>query len=61
MTRRLTAEDMLRDALAALESTGCQYWACPGPDVPPVSMKTCHVCWEIRRIRAFYARAAARG
>lgn len=56
MTARLTADDMLADAFEALTNLGCQFWACKGPDVPPQSMETCHRCWQVRRLRAFYER-----
>lgn len=41
---------LLRDSLAAMERVGCQFDRCPGPDVEPVDMHTCHVCELIRRL-----------
>ena len=29
----------------------CTFWACEGPDVEPVHMVTCRVCWAIRDLR----------
>lgn len=47
-----------RAALEALEQAPCQFWACPGPDVPPEDMKTCYVCAAIQDLRAALAGTA---
>lgn len=30
---------------------GCQFWACEGPDSPYESMKTCHRCFLIQKLK----------
>ena len=42
---------LLEDALDSLERTGCQFFACEGPTLPPIDMVTCHVCALIARLR----------
>lgn len=43
--------NMLAEALEALERVGCQFWACDGPSLEPVDMKTCHVCRLTARLQ----------
>lgn len=34
----------IREVLADLDGAPCSFWACPGPDHPPVPMATCRIC-----------------
>jgi hypothetical protein len=43
---------LMAATLESLERVGCQFDHCPGPDVPPVDMMTCHVCDVLRKLRA---------
>lgn len=39
------------ELLDGLDESLCAFWACDGPDVEPVPMKTCRVCSLIWRLR----------
>jgi len=45
-------DELLADAIDSLERVGCQFWACEGPTLTPVPMKTCHRCDVLARLRA---------
>lgn len=34
----------LKNAIETLKNVSCSFWACEGPDVPFVHMKTCSLC-----------------
>ncbi len=36
--------EVIEDAIAALVSAGCQFWACKGPTLNPIPMITCNAC-----------------
>ena len=41
----------IRETLEDMEGAECIFFACPGPDVRPISGATCRVCWSLRRLR----------
>ena len=47
----VSGPQVIADAIETLESTGCVFWACEGPDVPFEGMKTCKVCSTIQDLR----------
>jgi hypothetical protein len=54
------APQVIADAIETLESTGCVFWACEGPDVPFEQMMTCKVCSTIQDLREAVAAGAFR-
>ncbi|GLZ62838.1 hypothetical protein [Micromonospora sp. NBRC 107095] len=44
--------ELLDDTIDVLERVGCQFWACDGPTLEPVDMKTCAACALLARLRA---------
>lgn len=42
---------LITDTIAALEAAGCQFWACEGPTLKPMDMKTCNVCVALAKWR----------
>lgn len=50
LTKRETVQ-RLRKVQGALESIGCTFWACPGPNKPVEDMATCRTCMAIKEIR----------
>lgn len=53
------ARTVLQGAVEALESAGCQFWACDGPEAPLVEMKTCRVCASVQEVKAALAQLDA--
>ena len=42
---------LLKKAIKALKGSRCIFWACPGPDEPFESMKTCSICYALQCLR----------
>lgn len=47
----MASDEMLIEALEALEQVGCQFEFCNGPTLEPVDMQTCFVCVTLARGR----------
>jgi hypothetical protein len=50
---------LITETVEALERAGCQFWACEGPTLEPVSMLTCNVCAVLAQWQAVLDQAKA--
>jgi hypothetical protein len=51
----------VQETLDTLATVPCTFWACDGPDKPTVHMKTCTLCYQIKRLRVLAARLSGPG
>lgn len=49
---------LLAETIETLERVGCQFWACDGPTLEPVDMKTCYACETLAKLRVAAGRPA---
>lgn len=49
-------EELLAEAIEALERVGCEFEYCGGPTLEPEDMRTCYVCDLLARLRVALGR-----
>ena len=48
---------LLNEIVDSLARAGCQFWACEGPTLEPIDMKTCHRCETLAKVQGLTQRA----